>query len=285
VLSFKTVAVVVAYESKIQILEESLKTISKQCVVVLVDNSTSNTNSKLIKECAEKYKSEYISMGKNCGIGYAQNRGIELAISRGADAVLLLDDDSVPEESLVENLVACSKSFGLDCVISSNAKDELGQEISNVRYTRKTVVKCRDMMSSGTLIPTKIYKNVGKFNEEMFIDCVDFEWGWRAQKLGIKIFVCKTTSIKHRLGSGLVLGLKYPAPLRHYYQYRNITRLVFGTSAPIMWRFAQVIKLLLKPAIIILLFSKKRERLKYIILGIKDAAAKKTGRFESKAQS
>ena len=98
----KTVAVIVAYESTIKILGESLKIISKQCTVVVVDNSTSKTKSNLIKKCAEKYKSEYLEMGKNCGIGYAQNRGIELAISLGADAAFLLDDDSVPEENLIE---------------------------------------------------------------------------------------------------------------------------------------------------------------------------------------
>ncbi|END16895.1 putative rhamnosyltransferase domain protein, partial [Escherichia coli P0301867.8] len=35
-------------------------------------------------------------------------------------------------------------------------------------------------MSSGSLTKVDVFKKIGLFDEDLFIDYVDYEWGWRA---------------------------------------------------------------------------------------------------------
>ena len=70
--------------------------------VVAEDEALAQT----LRECVQRRGAKYVSMAGNRGIGAAQNAAIAVAWSEGADAVLLLDDDSMPANDLVTVLIA-----------------------------------------------------------------------------------------------------------------------------------------------------------------------------------
>jgi rhamnosyltransferase len=267
----KVFALIVAYETEIARLDQVLDSLREQCQFVIVDNSESCARSAEISACAAKHGSIYISMGGNSGIGAALNAGIALAWGRGAEGILLLDDDSIPARDIVETLVTCSESLGQVVVVGANALDSDGFEISNARHISGSFPSCRDMMSSGTLIRREIFELVGPFDESLFIDCVDFDWGWRARSMGIELRLCRATSIVHQLGEGLIAGVRYPSPIRHYFQYRNILRMMIRPYTPWAWRLSQFFKLPVKLVLIPLLMPNKVLRLRFAFAGISDA--------------
>jgi len=281
----RTFAVLVAYRTDVGRLNAILKVLAPQCPFVLADNSDDASLAAAIRECVDRHGGVYVSMGGNRGIGAAQNAAVETAWRADADAVLLLDDDSVPASDVVGTLVALQARAGGDAVLCARALDGSGREIGNVRTNGRAVTPCRELMSSGTLVTREIFERVGAFDESLFIDGVDFDWGWRARSLGVPILVSRDASITHRLGEGSVGRVRVASPVRHYYQYRNVLRLMGRRHTPWGWRAAQAFKLPVKLLLIALLMNERRMRLRYALAGIRDAAIGVTGKLSSPARS
>jgi len=218
---------------------------------------------------------------ENLGIAQAQNLGISWARECAATDILLMDDDSMPTRSLVSDLLRARKTSWIQpVVVSARAIGADGEDLSNRAADDATgMTPCSELNSSGTLIPATAFDLVGVFDDRLFIDCVDFEWGWRALALGVPPVLCDGVAIQHRLGEGLRLGLRLPRPIRHYYQYRNVLRMIVCSKALLRWRLSQLIKLPVKLVLIALLADQRSERLQYAVWGLRDFLAGRTGNF------
>lgn len=272
----KVAAVIVSYNSGITRLRGILTSLVPQCDIVVADNSDDRAKSEEIRVCTEEAGGSFLSMGGNRGIAAAQNAAIEKAFYQGADAVLLLDDDSTPADDLVAVLVAQAAAEP-GTVFGAVALDMEGQDISNARHLPGELPRCRDMMSSGTLIPRDIFLRVGRFDESLFIDCVDYDWGWRAQDLGIPLRICRRAKFSHSLGEGKIGGMRFPSPRRHYYQYRNILRMMVRPYVPLAWRMEQIFKLPTKLVLIAVLLPDRWRRLQFAFAGIRDVSKGQSG--------
>src|SRR5471030_167802 len=277
-------AIIVTYNSNVGKLTEIVTSMVSGVSFIIVDNSTDTVIKKNISEFCEMFSVKYLSMNGNCGIASAQNLGIQKSLELGATDILFLDDDSVPDKFMLENLVlgrnACFSYLSLMPIVCANALNngekslaDFGDEISAGIY------KCRELISSGTLINEKHISCIGVLEERLFIDCVDFEWGWRAQSLGFDIYLIENALLMHRLGEGTAnfISIKYPSPIRHYYQYRNILLMLTRGYVPLSWKISQAIKLPTKFILIFLLLDNKIIRGKYAIKGVVDFFKRKFG--------
>jgi len=277
-------AIIVTYNSNIEKLTEIVTSLNSELSYYIVDNSIDEISRTAISSLCLKLSLHYLPMQGNVGIASAQNMGIEKAISLGATDILFLDDDSVPDPSMLENLLkarqACLEKSSKIPILCANALhngDEslnvLGEEVINGVY------KCRDLISSGTFVNATHIEIVGLLEDELFIDCVDFEWGWRAQSLGYEIYLVKNAILRHRLGDGRAnyIPIKYPSPIRHYYQYRNILSMLTRSYVPIAWKVSQSLRLPIKFILIFLVLDNKFKRSRYAIRGVYDFLRRKSG--------
>ena len=274
-------SVVVTFNSDFQRLSASLEILARQCSVVVVDNSTILSSREQITFLCDSLRLMYIPLNDNCGIAMAQNIGIDFARKNGGVDILLMDDDSLPNATLVADLLKARRSSKEKLIIvSARTVNECGEDLSNSGPNGLNgLTTCEELTSSGSLIPLVIFDLVGSFDEKLFIDCVDFEWGWRAKAKGVVLYLCDNISIQHRLGVGSKFGLRIPSPIRHYYQYRNILKMIFKSKAPLRWRFVQIIKLPVKIILIAILADSRSVRLKYVYWGILDYLTKRFGKF------
>lgn len=281
--------VIVTYNSDVERLNLILHSLSGVNIKYIVsDNSTNIEIKEAIRQLCSCCDAKFIDMKGNVGIAKAQNEGIHSALDLGCEDILLLDDDSLPSKNMLNELLQARNcfidKFGSVPVICANAIAEGGEHLSLFgKELLNDIVACRDMISSGTLINKTIFDLVGLHEERLFIDCVDYEWGWRAASMGVSITICKKAVLNHRLGNGRVRAVNagYGAPIRHYYQYRNILFMMRRNYVPISWRMSQFIKLLIKPAVIIIFFNKKKSRLKYAFKGFVDFIKNKYGSIDS----
>lgn len=275
------VAVVVTYNSPIERLTESLSVLADQCTVVVVDNSTQSTSREEIRLICDQIGVFWLSLGGNFGIAHAQNIGIAWARKRNAIDIILIDDDSIPSKSFLEEMLEARKTSRIHpVVVSARTISEDGKDISNRAPEEATgLTPCSELTSSGTIIPMVVFDRVGFFDERLFIDCVDFEWGWRARALGVPLLLCDGVTIQHRLGENTRLGFRLPSPVRHYYQYRNILITIFQSKAPLRWRFSQLVKLPVKLMLITLFADHRTHRLRYAAYGIRDFFSGRIGKF------
>lgn len=270
--------IVVAYNSDLTRLNTILSSLPVR--VYISDNSDNPVVKAGVQSLALSLGACYLDMQGNLGIGAAQNVAAKLAFSCGYSFVLLLDDDSLPAPELVPSLLnAYSNLNSKYIVLTARAVDESGIDISNICDSGQLYTPCSLMNSSGTLISKEAYSAVGEFDESLFVDCVDFEWGWRAIKSGIALYLVSNARINHALGHGKVFGMRYGSPIRHYYQFRNILKLGLSGRAPFVWIVPQLFKLLLKPVVVLFLMDKKCDRLKYMCHGIIDAVLLKSGKY------
>jgi rhamnosyltransferase len=230
-------------------------------------------------------------MGGNLGIGAAQNRGIDFADQNGAEFVLLLDDDSrMTRTALTSLLKAYSELRAMGIRVGAvcgrpidrhdGSEDSSGNKASAYRV-------CREMMSSGSLIPLAVFREVGPMDDSLFVDYVDFEWGWRAIAQGYRLYLANDVVFSHALGEGIhrILGktIKLKSPIRHYYQTRNSLLLLRRHYVPIAWRVKNLTLTLIKCVVFPMFVLPRRCRFSYAFRGLLDGIwGKKSGPYHNR---
>lgn len=254
---------------------ETYKDLVDVCVVV--DNSEKkNEVSKYFEEDSSYI---YIDMHGNQGIAAALNAGIEYLHSKNMDMVLTMDQDS---------LFPTSDYLAIYQLIEKY-KDEyslIGLDVNRVDPS-KEIVLVPYWITSGNFVNISDFYLVGKMNESLFIDYVDFDLGYRFKKAHLKIGYLSGYCITHTIGNPIpihVLNKTFYAlnhsPIRYYYRYRNAYYLYHYVDKEFFKKeyrremFGSLIKMFI--------FEKKRkEKIKMIKKGLSDAKKRCLGKFNA----
>lgn len=243
-------AVVVTFHPQIHALEHQLAVLARQVGgIVVVDNGSSEGVCRWLEQQVLDTRSAFIPLGTNTGIAAAQNRGISWSAENGFDHVLLMDQDSIPSEKMVQNLVKAARTLELQGVkvgaVGPVCLDpRTGQAAPFARFDAgrlqlarchagETFIPASVLMASGSLIPNLVLKDVGSMDAELFIDEVDHEWCLRAGAKGYQIFGVCSALLHHTVGDNIVQlwilrrrSYNTHSPLRNYYRIRNIFLLI-----------------------------------------------------------
>jgi rhamnosyltransferase len=252
-------AVIVAYQPEEDRLLDALRAVLPQvAAAVIVDNGgPSSRVSGLIRGMD---RCTLLPMNGNTGVATAQNAGIRHALSAGAEAVLLLDDDSVAGERMVDRLAAAIRSGGKVAAAGPRfVEEKSGAESKFIRYgtlgsvrldcaNEGAVLETDMLIASGCLIPADVLRDVGLMDDALFIDHVDTDWCMRARARGYRLLGVCGARLSHRLGdqpSWTVAGRRifFRSPDRHYYFFRNSMLLYRRPHVPTGWMAGDAIKL------------------------------------------
>ena len=181
---------------------------------------------------------------KNYGIAQALNRGVEFAEKSGYQWVLTMDQDSMISENMISEMrkvySLLSKQDMLQVVslapiILYEGNDFAASSTTSERYYEKIAV-----ITSGNLVKISAIKEIGGYEEKLFIDSVDFDFCLKLKEKGFKILVCNNAIMNHSLGDRIeknIFGRKYyinlHSPIRKYYISRNhiyITKKYFTSN-------------------------------------------------------
>lgn len=257
-------AIVVLFNPKLNILERLYLSLYGQVnSIVFVDNSEDEG----VKEEAKNWLNQFISrdtiyldLGKNHGIAYAQNRGIEIAKEREADFVLLLDQDSALPNNMVSDLMTVYKNLVTEgykvATVGPSFLDEKTNELAKIIRHQglkvqqitpepsKTFMIADYIISSGSLVPMKVLEDVGVMDEQLFIDWVDIEWGIRAKQHGYDSYVAPKVIMLHSIGDEYVnfrnKNINLHSDFRHYFIVRNNIYLTLYSNLPMNFRMVQI---------------------------------------------
>lgn len=240
---------------------------------ILVDNSDTD-NSTLFSEMPNVV---YIPLKKNTGIAHATNVGIKETTE---PYILTMDQDSTISPSLIDAF--------LDYLNHGNVPKEIGALTPKYNTDRNPAVASEGTdeitftMQSGTLFKREVFDKIGYFEEDLFIDVVDYEYFLRMNKNGYKILRINSAVLDHQPATTNVLNLffykfKYgiASPIRYYYQSRNLLWVARKYKS-----FKLYMIIIAKWLKIILLFNDKKEYLNLFYQGIKDARVGKLGKYK-----
>lgn len=261
----RVLAVVVTYCANHQLLVALLRSLSSQVESTVIVDNTPWIDAGLdvaINEVANAgQKPRLIRLGQNCGIAAALNLGIEEAIGRNFDYVLLSDQDSMPAGDMVENLLnaivnLASQGVRVGCVgptyfdrAAEKHHQFQVQEEGRLFYSTcdgelaLPWIEVISTITSGSLIPTSVFGDVGMMREDYFIDFVDTEWCHRARHCGYRIYGTSLARMEHQIGDetfevwyGRWKPFSGYPPERLYYRFRNSVFLLCSATVPLRWK-------------------------------------------------
>lgn len=193
-------AVIVLFNSELERLKQNVDAIKNQVdKVIFVDNGDIFCSEVLVKQFGLNNKYIYINNEGNKGIAFALNRAIEYCIKNKVKWLLTLDQDSVSPSNLIssyEQYTAISNVAIVCCSVNYNEQEIITATKNDERCT--FVSEC---ITSASYIRVDICNKLGGFDENMFIDRVDFEYCYRVMKLGFKILQTNEVVLSHRLGN------------------------------------------------------------------------------------
>lgn len=198
----KLIAIIVTYlPDQKELLRNIRSCIDDVEELIIWENTpidTINYDKKLfLKEFSGKIS--FSGLGMNVGIGKALNFGAKVAIRKGFTHLLTLDQDSFFETNHLEKYKKQISEFddhkaGIFGVNYIN-NNQNAWKISE-KYLQKP-----DCITSGSIVPVKTFLSAGFFDEDLFIDGVDFDFCYKInQNNDLKTIICSEVIMNHQVG-------------------------------------------------------------------------------------
>ncbi|MZI96126.1 glycosyltransferase [Vibrio sp. CAIM 722] len=276
-------ALIVTFNPNLDHLSQMIEILSQQVSnIIIVDNSPDEMKVTFNEEVVN-----YIYLGHNEGIGYAQNVGFFEAY-KNSDFIITFDQDSKIDDGLVDSLIKDyfilrDNNIKVACIGPSVINERDGsvyekyfkgaEELNNNCYAVKSII------SSGTLIPVDSLLRIGINKAHWFIDSIDIEWCYRARDLGYKVIMTRNKKMTHNLGSGdknLFFGKKinFGSDFRLYYVFRNWIFSLRETCFPLSYKLKIIFNMPIK-FLLLATIPPRRGRIKNMLKGIKHGILKK----------
>ncbi len=234
-MKYRYAAVVVLYKPDLSVKENILSYAAHIERIYAVDNSAVPDGSLLEWIQGEK-NITYVSMHGNQGLAKALIKGCKLAAEENYDFVMTMDQDS----GFMENAVTIMKDYietvdMSDIGIVCPSVDLIFRQDHKLYVTRKNYFKNTQtctlknwVMTSGSFMDIRKYHEVGGFDEKLFIDHIDIDYGIKLQQHHYEIHQLLDARIIQRLGNSQekkflwkTVHPNYADPVRTYYIVRN----------------------------------------------------------------
>lgn len=288
-------AVIITYNVENDFKKRINKLKGKVDEIIVVDNGSKDKTISMLKELEREITIIYLE--ENKGIAYALNKGINYSIKKGYNWILSLDHDSIITDDMIKNMLNCYESFDEDfkekvamlVPIHVEEKEYKSNASSITQVSSVSYMEVLTEITSGALTKAEIYKNIGMYDERLFIDLVDHDYCLYLNKKGFKIIQVKSAILIHNLGESVkksLLGLKMiptnHSPLRRYYMSRNRHYIwnKYKNDFP-KWVLKDKRRFITENLKIILFEDSKIEKFKYIRNGIKDYKNNVFGEFKN----
>jgi GT2 family glycosyltransferase len=195
-------------------IDKCLKSIVNQSEVVVIDNNSTDATLCFINESFPTVI--VLPQTENLGFGLANNKGIDYAIKKGADAVFLLNQDAFAQTDCIANLKKSSTDnpeYGIISPIHLNgngtAVDHTFLKVTSpfsasnltsdliLRQFSKSIYPLNFINAAGWFIPKAVFYKVGGFDPLFFLYGEDDNYCQRASYHGFKIGIIPNATIFH----------------------------------------------------------------------------------------
>ncbi len=203
----------------------------RDCTILVVDNDSTDGSVAHIKEAFPSL--EVLETGANLGFGGGCNRGIRLALSRGAEYIWLINGDATVDRGALAALMQEAESdsaVGSVGSVAFEADDRTRVQFWGGGRVNLWLGRSRHCTSPGRidfisgaslLLRRTALEEVGLFDEErFFMYWEDTDLGFRLRKAGWQLAVAEDSRIWHKQSASLGVG----SPLLDEYATRSCIR-------------------------------------------------------------
>lgn len=276
--NLKILGGIVTYNPDILRLQENVTNLIDQVDYLYVfDNNSENFNE--IREFFSKYSERIYIYHSNINLGIAKALAemMEFAKNRQFDWVLTADQDSVLDNSLVQEYLAAIKKYGkndigiLTCLIKDRnfADPTVERQLDSI----ENVPIC---ITAGAFMNVQNYFLTKGYDSELFIDLVDTDICFTLREKGFRILRINYLGLYQEIGKGenkqflwKKIIVHHSSVFREYYMVRNMFFLHKRHTN--LYNKRDLVKgLLLNLMIIVFYENNKGMRLAKFVQGVKD---------------
>jgi len=233
--------------------------------MIVVDNASPEP----LKGLRKSERVHFLKSEKNLGFSEGNNLGIRLALRKGADLVLVINNDTLADEKLIDDLLKTAREEKTGGIFSPQIYFAPGYEYHRTRYEKGDLgrviwyaggqIDWANMLASHRgvdevdwgqfnrteetefisgccmLIKKEVFDQVGFFDPKYFLYLEDNDFCQRVKKAGFKLWFVPRAKLWHFNAGSSRVG----SELHDYFLTRN--RLLFGLRfAPWRTKFALV---------------------------------------------
>jgi GT2 family glycosyltransferase len=238
--------------------------------VIIVDNGSADNSVNQIRKYFSKFPNyQLLTTNSNLGFAGGNNVGIRRALEDGASYVLVLNNDTVIDPLLINQLISSAEKYPRTGIFSPKIYFAPGFEFHKDRYKKSDLGKVIwwaggkidwdnvygenvgvDEVDCGQydkvreidfatgacmLVRREVFEKVGLFDEKYFMYLEDADFCIRAERSGFKILFVPEAKLWHKVAQSSGIG----SSLNDYFITRN--RLLFGMRyASLRTKFALV---------------------------------------------
>ncbi len=253
--------------------------------ILIVDNGSSPDSFQNIQPIIEKLNITLIRNNKNIGIAAALNLGLQFAKREKYPWLVTMDQDSIPAESMIDEMLSIQQSFPAPKRIGLITPTHINLATSTRYDSRHSFAKSTSWrllstaMTSGNLVCVCAASEIGGFDNKLFIDYVDHDFCFRLRRSGHHIVEASNAILSHSLGNTTVHSIFWLRPrttnhstLRRYYITRNrIYIWQKNWKLDPLWILRDIRSFILESLFIILWESSKIKKFSAIVRGATDA--------------
>ena len=231
-------AVIVSYNPDMDILKKCVQSVVSQVEkLLIIDNASVNQQDivKLQDDIRSDVQSINVICNKeNIGVASALNIALDHCSKNNVEWLLTLDQDSVVPDGMISTYKDyCKPTIGQICC---NLRNPSSPELTIDKMSPLTIPineKAGDYfvyacITSGTLLNVVAAKKIGGFNDELFIDYVDYDISLNLLENEYQTLYISEIYMEHSFGSAeekTFFGRRYTdynfAPRREYYKAKN----------------------------------------------------------------
>ena len=249
----------------------------------IIDNS--KENNKKLADSLNNLKAEYICNNKNLGIAKALNLACEKAANDNFEWLLTMDQDSSFDSNSIKSYFRTFEKMTKNNVGIISPRHILKNDIDKSSNDNESV-EIDHVMTSGNLLNLKIWEEIGKFDENLFIDEVDSEICFRIIESGYKVIQLNKIRMFHELGNlekrnffTRKISVLNHNHIRKYYIMRNKFYMLKKYKK---YRLRYIYYILNDFFKVIFYEKDKLRKLKYMFKGITDFMKNKMGELDDR---
>jgi len=194
----ETAAIVVTYNRRLllkQCISKLRSQKGKHCDVLIIDNASTDGTEEMVKQEYAVPDVIYCNTGRNLGGAGGFAYGIKKAVEAGYQYLWVMDDDTFPEETALEELFYADKELNGNWGFLSSAAYWTDGSICQANVPKKNIFqRLRECEYKGTCVPVKmasfvsllikseVVKDVGVPIGEYFIWTDDYEYTGRISR-------------------------------------------------------------------------------------------------------
>ena len=213
-------AVIISYNCESIIIDNVNSLLGQVAEVLIIDNGSNEHAKKILKMLESKSNCSIIYSHHNEGISKQLNNAIRILSEKGYRLILTMDQDTVLEKNCVYHMInILNQDRNVVSVGPKRRKKKQSKEYYYKDY----------LITSGNLVKIDILKEIGGFDEKLFIDMVDIDISLAIRQSGYRLAISNKAGMRHKVGEKEIRKwgkIEYTylshSPNRFYSIYHNL---------------------------------------------------------------